>query len=382
MTGRIPLSEPTFGIEEEKLLLDAVRSGYVSSVGPLVTVFEEEFAAAVGSAHAVACSSGTAALHLALLACGVQPGAEVFVSDLTFIASANPALYCQAEVVLVDAEPVTWNLDCAQVVAELERRAEHGLPQPGALVAVHLLGQPADLADLMEVCEKVGVPVIEDAAEALGASWTRGPLAGRKVGTVGRAGCFSFNGNKVITSGGGGMIVTDDPDLARDVRHLATQARLPGLGYHHDRVGFNYRLTNIAAAVGLAQLRRLPALLAARRLVAARYDQMLSVEPAVQLPPALTWAARSSWLYTVLLADSATREAVRIALDAVGVEARPIWPALRTQAPYRGVDVLGGQNAIDLAARGLSLPSSAQLRLEDQQRTVEVVLSTLARLRG
>ncbi|MDP9100540.1 MAG: aminotransferase class I/II-fold pyridoxal phosphate-dependent enzyme [Actinomycetota bacterium] len=382
MSARIPLSEPTFGTEEEELLLQAVRSGYVSSVGPLVGAFEEEFAAAVGSRYAVACSSGTAALHLALLAVGVQPGDDVLVSDLTFIASANPARYCRAEVGLVDAETDTWNLNCAEVVAELHRRARRGVDQPGAIVAVHVLGQPADLAELIDVCHQLGVSLIEDAAEALGASWTSGPLAGRQVGTVGRVGCFSFNGNKVITSGGGGMVVTDEPELARDVRHLATQARLPGVAYRHDQVGYNYRLTNIAAAVGLAQLRRLPELLSARRLVADRYDELLGSEAGVQLPPDLPWAARSSWLYSVLLADPATREAVRLALDAAGVEARPIWPALRTQDPYRDSIVLGGQTALDIAARGLSLPSSAQLRPADQQRTVDVVRSTLARLRG
>ncbi len=376
---RIPLSEPSFGVEEESLLLEAVRSGYVSSVGPLVRDFEDEFAASVGSRYAVACSSGTAALHLALLAVGATAGADVLVSDLTFIASANPVRYCGAEPVLVDSEVETWNLDPMLVIDELRRRAAAGERQPAAVVVVHLLGQPARLEALLEACEEAGVPVVEDAAESLGAAWTAGPLASRQVGTVGRVGCFSFNGNKVITAGGGGMVVTDDEALATQVRHLSTQARLPGAFYRHDQVGYNYRLTNVAAAVGLAQLRRLGTYLTGRREVAARYDSELARLDGVELPPNVHWADRSAWLYTVLLPDPGVREQVRLDLDSAGVEARPIWPAIRSQVPYSSARVLGGAVATALADRGLSLPSSPHLSAAAQARVVEELTRAVGR---
>lgn len=371
----IPLSEPSLGDAEERLVVEAVRSGYVSSVGPMVRSFEEELAAAVGAQHAVACASGTAALHLALLAVGVGQGRDVLVSDLTFIASANPARYCGAKVVLVDSEPETWNLDPTLVVAELERRDAAGEAQPAAVLAVHVLGHPAALEDLVVACERFDVMLVEDAAESLGARWDEGVLAGRQVGTVGSLGCFSFNGNKVMTAGNGGMVVTDDAALADRVRHLSTQARIPGSDYLHDDIGYNYRLSNVSAAVGLAQLRRLDELVGGRRAVAERYDAALAAVPGVSVPPKAAWASRSSWLYTILLRDRGARDAVRQELRDAGVEARPIWPALRGQQPYLGSAVLGGTVALDLADRGLSLPSSAHLPPGDQDVVVAAVLA-------
>ena len=234
-----------------------LASTYVSSIGPFVTEFEEQLAAKVGARHAVACASGTSALHLALLALGVGAGDEVLVSDLTFIASANPIKYCGAEPLLVDSEESTWNLDPDLVVEELHQRRADGRPQPAAVVAVDLLGHPADLSPILNTAADVGVPVVEDASESIGSSWTgQHPLAGRAAGTVATIGCFSFNGNKLLTTGGGGMLVTDDVDLASRARHLSTQAKLPGFAYRHDQVGYNYRLTNLAASLGLAQLGR------------------------------------------------------------------------------------------------------------------------------
>ncbi len=254
----------------------------MSSVGPFVERFEEAFAASVGARHAVACASGTAAIHLALLVLDVGPGDEVLVPTLTFVASANPVRYVGATPVFVDAEAETYNLDPALVVAELDRRARAGIRQPAAIEVVHLLGHPADMAPVLEAAERHGVPVVEDASEALGAAYRTGPFAGRQVGTIGRVGCFSFNGNKLITTGGGGMLVTDDEALAKRARHLSTQARLPGLAYDHDEVGFNYRLSNVSAALGLAQLEQLDALLAGRRANAARYDAAIRDLPALR----------------------------------------------------------------------------------------------------
>ncbi|HEY3523241.1 MAG TPA: DegT/DnrJ/EryC1/StrS family aminotransferase, partial [Candidatus Limnocylindrales bacterium] len=245
---RIPLAVPTLEGREREYLEECIRTNYVSSVGPFVSRFEEAFAAFVGTRYAVACASGTAAIHLAMHVLGIEPGDEVFVSTLTFVASANPVLYERGVPVLVDSERETLNLDPSIVAGELDRRARGGRPMPRAIEVVHLLGHPADIAPIVEVAERHGIPIVEDAAEALAATWTSGPFAGRQVGSVGRLGCFSFNGNKLMTTGGGGMVTTDDEALARRVRHLSTQARLPGRAYRHDEVGYNYRLTNVAAA--------------------------------------------------------------------------------------------------------------------------------------
>ncbi|HEU4673660.1 MAG TPA: DegT/DnrJ/EryC1/StrS family aminotransferase [Candidatus Limnocylindrales bacterium] len=374
--ARIPLAVPTLEGREREYLEECIRTNFVSSVGPFVTRFEEAFAAAVGTRYAVACASGTAAIHLAMRVLGVVPGDEVFVSTLTFVASANPVLYERAVPVLVDSERSTMNLDPSIVADELARRARAGQRLPRAIEVVHLLGHPADLAPIVEVAARHGVPIVEDASEALGATWTDGPLAGRQVGSVGLLGCFSFNGNKLMTTGGGGMVTTDDEALARRVRHLSTQARLPGRAYRHDEVGYNYRLTNVAAALGLAQLERLPELLAARRAIAGRYDAVLG-SPDGGLRPALRapWADPSFWLYTAHLAPDAPgasigRERLIDRLDEAGIEARPIWTPLHTLPLFADAPRLGGRVAEEWFAGAVSLPSSSSLGPEQQARVV------------
>ena len=267
----IPLLEPHLGGNEADYLAECVRTNQVSSVGPFVERFEREFAAAVGARHAIACASGTAALHVALQLAGAGPGRTVAVSTFTFVASVNAVRYTGADPLLVDSEPGTWNLHAQLLHDEVVRRARLGRPIPDVVEVVHVLGHPADLEPVLALRDRFGIRVVEDAAESLGASYVAGPLAGRQVGTIGDLGCFSFNGNKTITTGGGGMIVTGDAALAARARHLSTQARLPGLGYVHDTVGYNYRLTNVAAALGLAQLEQLPRFLAAKRSLAGRY---------------------------------------------------------------------------------------------------------------
>lgn len=373
----IALSEPTLQGNESRYLAECISSTYVSSVGPFVGRFEAAFAERVGSRFAVACTSGTAALHLALVSSGVGPGDEVMVSDLTFIASANAAVYCGATVTLVDSELETWNLDENLVIDELERRRATGVRQPAAIVVVHVLGQPGRMARLCDLAEDLGIPVVEDAAEALGARWCDSAHGDREVGTLGRTGCFSFNGNKIITAGGGGMVVTDDESHASLARHLSTQARLPGLEYNHDHVGFNYRLTNLSAAVGLAQLEQLDSFLDARRAVARRYDLALRAAAAITLPPDPAWCRRSGWMYSVLLPDRTTRQRATERLRSEGVEARPIWVPLHLQAPYRAATVLGSGIASDLAARAVSLPSSAHLMPDEQDRVIEVLLEAI-----
>jgi len=374
---RIPLAVPDLGPAEALAVSRCVESGYVSSVGPLVTEFESHFAREVGRSHAVACSSGTSAIHLALLALGVDERSEVMVSDLTFVASANPARYQGARVTLVDSELATWNLDPSLVVDELDRRVNANLELPAAIVAVDLLGHPADLGSLLSGAAEHGIPVVEDASEALGAGWTAGPLAGRSAGSAGTVSCFSFNGNKLLTTGGGGMLVTDDRALAERARHLSNQAKLPGYAYRHDAVGYNYRMSNLAASLGIAQLGRLDQLLERKREIARRYDAAFAMVDGIGIPPNAHWAERSAWLYTVLLDDERTRDRICRFLNTSGVESRPVWPPLHDQAPYTGFPRLGSGVADDLGARGLCLPSSTGLSAPEQERVVASVRAAL-----
>ena len=372
----IPLSEPCLQGRTREYLEECLQSNYVSSVGPFVERFEREFAAWVGARHAVACASGTAAIHVALRLLEVGPGDEVLVPTLTFVASANPVLYERATPVLVDAERETWNMDPVLVAEELDRRARKGLRQPRAVEAVHILGHPARLEPLAEACARHGVAWFEDASEALGARYAEGAMRGRHVGTIGRLGCFSFNGNKIITTGGGGMITTDDPALARRAKHLTTQARLPGPEYRHDEVGYNYRLTNLAAAVGVAQLEQLPGFLAAKRRIAARYDEALGALSGITLPPRARWAEPSLWLYSVGIdARALGRDRRRMVDDlaAAGIQARPIWSPLHTMPMYREQPRLGGAVAEDLFEAGLSLPCSVSLTPAQQDAVVRAI---------
>ncbi|HYT10943.1 MAG TPA: DegT/DnrJ/EryC1/StrS family aminotransferase [Mycobacteriales bacterium] len=373
----IPLAEPRLSGNEASYLAECVRSGQVSSVGPFVGRFERAFAAAVGSRHAVACASGTAALHIALRVAGAGPGDEVPVSSFTFIASANAISYTGARPLLVDSEPRTWNMDTQLLHDEVVRRVRRGQRPPGVVEVVHVLGHPADLEPLWTLRERFGTRILEDAAESLGAAYACGRFGGRQVGSVGDLGCFSFNGNKVITSGGGGMLVTDDAALADRARHLTTQAKLPGPGYVHDLVGHNYRLTNVAAALGLAQLEQLPAFLAAKRDLCERYDRLLAGLPVVP-PPQAAWARPSHWLHSVLL-EPASAEVPRVvdAMAAAGVQARPLWLPLHRQAPYARAPRLGGQVADRLHRQGLSLPSSVGLSTADQATVVGALAAAL-----
>lgn len=375
---RIPLSVPHMEGNELRYLAECVRTNYVSSVGPFVGQFEREFAAFLGVPHAVACANGTAALHLAMRLVGVEPGDEVFVSTLTFVASINAIRYQGATPVLVDAEEATWNLDPGLVVSEIERRARRGTALPKAVEVVHILGHPAHAEPIAEVCRRHGIPVVEDAAEALGATYSEGPWAGRPAGSIGTIGCFSFNGNKIITSGGGGMLVAGDAAATGRARHLSTQAKEPRIEGEswHDEIAYNYRLTNISAALGLAQLECLPGFLARKREIARRYDEGLADLPGVGLPPRAPWAAPSFWLYTIRIDPwrfGRSRQEVRQALASRGIESRAIWVPAHLMAPYQGLPVLGGGVAERLFAEALSLPSSVGLTPEDQARVIRAI---------
>jgi aminotransferase in exopolysaccharide biosynthesis len=372
----IPLCVPSLSGSESKYVQQGLDSTFVSSVGPFVDRFEQQFAQFVGSRCAVACSSGTAALHVAMRLLDIGPGDEVLVPTLTFIASANPIAYERATPVFVDAEPRTWNLDCQAVVEEIQRRAAEGLKQPKAVEVVHILGHPAEMAELVDVCDRHGVAIIEDAAESLGASYCGGPLAGKHVGTIGRIGCFSFNGNKIMTTGGGGMLVTDDELLARRAKHLTTQAKLPGVEYRHDEIGYNYRLTNLAAAMGVAQLEQMPTFLDRKRAIAERYDRALGAMPGITIPPRAHWADPSCWLYTILIDAERFGTGARDLIaefEAAAIQTRPIWQPLHCQPMFRDAPRLGGDIAEQIAGEGLSLPCSVDLTPQDQDRVLAVI---------
>jgi perosamine synthetase len=374
--SRIPLSEPCLPGNAARYLAECIDTNMVSSVGPFVTRFEEEFARAVGARHAVACASGTSALHLALALSGAGPDRDVAASTFTFIASANAIRYTGARPLLVDSELRTWNLDPNLLHDEVSSRARSGDPLPVVVEVVHVLGHPADIEPILDLRESYGIRIVEDAAESLGATYTRSPLAGRHVGTIGELGCFSFNGNKVITTGGGGMIVTGDSEMAAQARHLSTQAKRPGREYVHDDVAYNYRLTNVAAALGLAQLEVLPEFLERKRVIAHRYRAGLAGLP-LELFPLEPWASPSFWLCSVLLDEPARRDPVLDALSSAGIDARPLWTPAHKQPPYADAAVIGGHVAESLHARGISLPSSVSLTEADQERVIDALRAAL-----
>lgn len=367
---RIYLSPPHLTGEERQLLGAALDSGWIAPLGPQVDAFEAAFADEVGAAHAVALSSGTAALHLALQLVGVSPGDEVLVPTLTFVASVNPIRYLGAEPVFLDSETTSWNLDPDLLEEALAERARSGC-LPAAVVVVHLYGQTADLDPIVRVCRDFGVPVVEDAAEALGACYGE-----RSPGGFGRVGIFSFNGNKILTTSGGGMLVTDDLDLAARARKLATQARDPAPHYQHSELGYNYRMSNLLAAVGQAQLRALDRRVRARRAIFARYQEALGDLPGLTFQPEAPWGLHTRWLTCVLVDEAefgATPEEIRVALEDRNIEARPLWKPMHLQPLYEGCEVVGGGVSEGLFRRGLCLPSGSGMTEGEQDRVIEGV---------
>jgi dTDP-4-amino-4,6-dideoxygalactose transaminase len=370
LTERLYLSPPCLTGEELALVQEAIESGWVAPLGPQVDAFEREFAEAVGAPYALALSSGTAALHLALIEAGVQAGDEVAVSTLTFAASAFPILYLGARPVFIDSEYQSWNMDPNLLAEWLQGRERRG-SLPKAVVLVHLYGQSASIQPVLELCQRYGIALVEDAAEALGATYY-----GKAPGTFGLAGIFSFNGNKIITTSGGGMLVSHDERLIAHARKLATQAREPFPYYEHAEVGYNYRMSNLLAAVGRAQLRTLEQRVQKRRWIFDQYRLRLQNLPGIQFMPEAPWGQCSRWL-SVILIDSnefgATPETVRLALEAENIEARPVWKPLHSQPVFVGYEVVGGAVAEDLFRRGLCLPSGANMTEADIERVVEVV---------
>ena len=369
----IHLSTPHMGGLEEAYVADAFASNWIAPLGPHVDAFEREFADLVGADHAVALSSGTAALHLGLLLAGIGPGDRVFVSTFTFSASVNPILYLGARPVFFDSEEESWNLDPALLADELDEAGRRGT-LPRAVVLVHLYGQSADLDPIVDACRRWDVPLIEDAAESLGASYK-----GRSPGTFGLSGIFSFNGNKIITTSGGGMLVSDDGELMAHARKLATQAREPAPHYQHEEIGFNYRLSNVLAAIGRGQLRVLEERVAARRRVFQRYADALGDLPGVAFMPEAPWGRSTRWLSCLTIDPAgfgADRESVRLALAEERIEARPTWKPMHLQPVFAAHERIGGQVSERIFERGLCLPSGSNLTDTDVDRVIDVVRDT------
>ncbi|MCA9230921.1 MAG: ATP-grasp domain-containing protein [Planctomycetales bacterium] len=367
---RIYLSPPHMSPRARDLLLEAFDSNWIAPLGPHVDAFEQEFAAKLGIEHAVALSSGTAALHLAMLALGIGPGDEVATASLTFAATANAIRYVGAVPVFIDSEQESWNLDPNLLAQELESSYRLGKPIK-AVIAVDVFGQCADYHSIGDLCRFYEIPLIEDAAESLGANY-----AGRAAGTLGDIGCFSFNGNKIITTSGGGMLVTNRKEWADRARHLACQAKEPTAYYEHSEVGYNYRLSNLLAAIGRAQLEVLEKFVEQRRANYHSYKQALAGVPGISFMPEILEGRSSRWLTCITIDPEqfgATREEVRLALEAENIESRPVWKPMHLQPIYRDCRVRGGGVAEQLFQTGLCLPSGSNLSHDELLRTANVI---------
>ena len=383
LSQRIWLSSPHLGDEETAFVEEAFKTNWIAPLGPHVNAFETELASHVGVGYAAAVSSGTAAIHLGLLLLGVKPGDTVFCSSLTFVGSCNPILYAGAKPVFIDSEPESWNMSPTALEQAFEwAKRENRLP--ACVILVNLYGQNADMDALLPICDRYGVPVLEDAAESLGASYK-----GKSSGAFGRVAVYSFNGNKIITTSGGGMLMADDPDLVVRARKLATQAREPAAHYEHIDMGFNYRMSNVLAGIGRGQLRVLTQRVAQRRQVFERYKQALADLPQIQWMPEPEGHHSTRWLTCFTLAGAGANQRchqVMKALERHLIEARPVWKPMHLQplfknAPYfahaQGVDV-----SADLFQTGICLPSGSNMREAEQDRVIHHLRHALTMGKG
>ena len=378
--GGIPLCVPELRGNEWKYVQECLDSNWVSSAGPFVQRFEESLADYVGVRHAVATSSGTAAIHAALVVAGVEANDEVLVSDLTFIAPANAIRYAGAWPILIDAEPLHWQMDPVRVVefltndckwidGKLVNRATGRRVK--AILPVHILGHPVDIDPIIDCAQKYNLTVVEDATESLGAKYK-----GKNVGDLGQIGCLSFNGNKIITTGGGGMIVTNDPALAARAKYLTTQAKDDPIEYAHNEVGFNYRLTNIQAAMGCAQMELLGEFVEIKRKIAESYQRGLAGVEGITTMSEAPYARSACWLNTILIDEAKYGQDSRALMRRLGrrgIQARPLWQPLHRSAAHPAAQTVGTQVAEELNRRALSLPSSVGLSKEQVAEVVEAI---------
>lgn len=368
---QILLSTPHLGDFEMTYVEEAFRTNWIAPLGPNVDAFEREVAAYVGVGHAAAMSSGTAAIHVALRLLGVGPGDEVFCSSLTFVASANPILYEHATPVFIDADPAHWNMSVPALQRALEDRRTRGR-LPKAVVVVNLYGQSADMDAIVALCDAYGVPVVEDAAESLGATYK-----GRASGTFGRMGVYSFNGNKIITTSGGGMLVADDAQLIARARHLSTQAREAAPYYEHTEVGYNYRMSNVLAGIGRGQMKVLDQRVQARRQVFDAYSAQLADMPEIEWMPEASFGRSTRWLSACTLGGGLDPAELINALAAEKIEARRVWKPMHLQPLFAGRDFFTHAPGIDVAgdlfARGVCLPSGSNMTDSQVERICAAV---------
>jgi dTDP-4-amino-4,6-dideoxygalactose transaminase len=372
LNKRVYLSPPHMGTAELELLTEAFKSNWIAPLGPHVDAFEREFADNIGCRFAVAVSSGTAALHLALRILGIGDGDRVITSSMTFCATANSIRYQNAEPIFIDSDRETWNA-CPQLLEDELLHAAKINQLPKAAMIVDVNGQCADYRSIKPLLQKYEIPLIEDAAEALGA--THQSVSAGRFGAIG---CFSFNGNKIITTSGGGMLVTDNEDWAKQARHLATQARDPAPHYEHSTVGYNYRLSNLLAAIGRGQLSVLDDRVASRRAVFDRYVDALGDIAGIEFMPEPEGFFSTRWLTSILVDESAfgtTREAIRLALEAENIESRPVWKPMHMQPVFAKHRAVVNGVSERLFRDGLCLPSGSSLSEEDQQRTIRIIRS-------
>lgn len=378
------LSKPEIRGNEWRYVKDCLDTGWVSSVGSYVERFEQAFAQYVGARYAIATTNGTAALHVALLLAGVEPDDEVLVSTLTFIAPANAIRYVEAWPVFMDADPRYWQMD-SQKVADFLKRECHFVDgvlrnrstgrRVRAILPVHILGHPVDMDPIVELAGQYHLEIIEDATESLGARYR-----GMMVGTRGSLACFSFNGNKLITTGGGGMIVTNNQSWASKARYLTTQAKDDPVAFVHNTIGYNYRLTNVQAAIGCAQLERIEKHLKAKRAIASTYRTNLNEARGIVPMPEADWAQSAFWLYTILLPESVEPSWLSLvaSLGRRGIQSRPLWQPLHRSPAHSGSQAYHCEGAEAIQRRALSLPSSVDLTMETQRLVIETVLDTLS----
>jgi pyridoxal phosphate-dependent aminotransferase EpsN len=375
---RIYLSAPHMSGQEQEYIAQAFETNWIAPLGPHVDGFEKEFAAYVGINEAAAVSSGTAAIHLALRLLDVQRGDLVFCSSLTFVASANPIIYQGAEPVFIDSEMETWNMSPDALERALQDAFRKG-KLPKAVIVVNLYGQSAKMDEILSLCDRYEVPVIEDAAESLGSLYK-----GQASGTFGKFGIYSFNGNKIITTSGGGMLVCNDAEAMKKARFLATQARDSAAHYQHSELGYNYRMSNILAGIGRAQLKVLDERVNARRAIFDRYKQSLSYIPGIQFMPELVHTRSNHWLTTVTIDIKEVGVSKEVLLDAMAnknIEARPVWKPLHLQPLFHNtVYYQHAENdnvSEKLFATGICLPSGSNMTEEEQMRVIDCIKSTL-----
>jgi dTDP-4-amino-4,6-dideoxygalactose transaminase len=367
---RIWLSSPHMSGKEMKYIHEAFEGNWIAPLGPNVDNFEKELCAATNASHSVALSSGTAAIHLALIVMGVKPGDEVICSSFTFSASANPIIYVGASPVFIDSEPETWNMSPVYLEAAIKDRMAKG-KKPKAIILVHLYGQSAKLEEILKISEEYGIPIIEDAAESLGSTYK-----GKMTGTFGKIGIYSFNGNKIITTSGGGALVSEDKGLTEHANFLATQARDKASHYEHSQIGYNYRMSNVVAGIGRGQLEVLKERVDQRRKNFEFYKEALSVVPTIKFNISNINGDSNRWLTCISLEENNSKISVQNIMEALekdNIESRPLWKPMHLQPVFKYYPFYGNGFSESLFRKGLCLPSGSYLEEEQLESVVKII---------